>query len=367
MDKLRLGVIGVGVIGKVHIENILAGRCPEIVLTAVASRNAENLAWAKERAPFAARFQSAREMADSGLIDAALIATPHCAHPEGADICFSRGLHVMTEKPAAVCALDARAMSLTAEKAGVIYAIMFNRRVDPVFGKMREIVQSGMLGDIRRTNWIATDWYRPQAYYDSGGWRATWRGEGGGVLLNQCPHNLDLLQWICGMPVSVEAKVHFGKWHAIEVEDDVSAYFEYANGATGVFITSTGDAPGTNRFEISLSGGKLLAENRRLTVTKLEVSEEEFSKICKEPFGKPKEHEYEAVSGQKQYSHAAVMNAFAAAVLRAGPLVARGEEGVNSLTLSNAMHLSAWTNSKITLPMDDAAFRGELAKRARRA
>ena len=135
--------------------------------------------------------------------------------------------------------------------------MMFNQRTDHIYRKMHQLVpQRRARSDKARISWIITSWYRPQVYYDSGAWRATWAGEGGGVLLNQCPHNLDLWQWICGMPVKVYAHMHFGKWHDIEVEDDVTAYVEYANGATGTFITSTGDTPGTNRFEILLDKGK---------------------------------------------------------------------------------------------------------------
>jgi predicted dehydrogenase len=229
---------------------------------------------------------------------------------------------------------------------------------------MRELVQSGELGEIRRTNWIITNWYRPQAYYDSGDWRATWSGEGGGVLLNQCPHNIDLWQWICGMPKSVHAHMHFGKWHDIEVEDDVSAYAEYANGATGMFITSTGDAPGTNRFEITLDKGKLIAEGDKLTMWKSEISEKEFSATNTSPFGSMKFKVSEVETDGENPQHAGVMNAFASAILHGMPLVAEGTEGINGLTISNAMHLSAFTGKTIDLEnFDHELFYEELMKR----
>jgi predicted dehydrogenase len=228
---------------------------------------------------------------------------------------------------------------------------------------MYELVHSGELGEIKRVNWIITDWYRTQAYYDSGAWRATWAGEGGGVLLNQCPHNLDLLQWICGMPEKVQAFLHEGKWHDIEVEDDVTAYLEYPNGATGVFITTTGDAPGTNRFEVTLDGGKLVCENDRLTLFRLAEKTSSHLVSCKAGFEKPDCQEILVETDGKNPQHVGVLNAFAANILRGEPLVARGEEGINGLTLSNAMHLSSWLGKRMEIPFDEDLFLSELNKR----
>ena len=247
----------------------------------------------------------------------------------------------------------------------VVFGMMFNQRTDHVYRKMREIVKSGELGEIRRTNWIITTWYRSQTYYDSGAWRATWSGEGGGVLLNQCPHNLDLWQWICGMPKMISARLHFGKWHDIEVEDDVSCYVEYENGATGVFITTTADTPGTNRLEVTLDGGKLIAEDGKLHMWKLEELESVFRLKSKAGFDTPK-NEYSLVEtdGDSE-QHVGVLNAFAGAILRGEPLIAGGEEGINGLILSNAMHLSDWTKQDITLPFDEDLYYDELMKRVK--
>ncbi len=366
MGKLRLGIIGVGNMGTSHINNILAGRCPEIEVTAVADINPARLQWVAEHLPeTVGRFDTAEAMLDSGLIDAALIAVPHYDHPKYAIACMRRGLHVMVEKPAGVYTRQVREMNECAKTANVVFGMMFNQRTDHIYRKMRELVQSGELGQIRRTNWIITNWYRSQAYYDSGAWRATWSGEGGGVLLNQCPHNLDLWQWICGMPAKVHAHMHFGKWHDIEVEDDVTAYVEYANGATGTFITSTADTPGTNRFEITLEKGKLVSENGKLLLWKLEQSEPEFSRSNTAPFGSPKAELMEVETDGKSEQHVGVLNAFASAVLHGTPLIANGEEGINGLTLSNAMHLSAWLKKEITLPFDEDLYYNELMKRVK--
>jgi len=363
MNKLRMGIIGIGNIGSTHLKNITEGHCPDIEVTAVADINPARLQYTKEISDSIVCFDTAEAMLDSGLIDAAIVAVPHYDHPKFAMECFSRGLHVMVEKPAGVYTKQVREMNAAAEKAGLVFGMMFNQRTDHIYRKMKELVQSGELGQIKRTSWIVTNWYRPQAYYDSGAWRATWSGEGGGVLLNQCPHNLDLWQWICGMPSKIHAFCHYGKWRDIEVEDDVSAYVEYPNGATGTFVTTTADAPGTNRFEITLEKGKLISENDKLFLWKLEQSEPEFSATNTIPFGQPKFEFSEVETDGESTQHAGVLNAFAGAVLRGEPLIAGGEEGINGLTISNAIHLSSWTNSTVDLPFDEDLFYTELMKR----
>lgn len=366
MNKVRLGVIGIGNMGSGHIANVEAGKCPEVVVTAVADTNPERLQWAEEHMDSSvAKFSTAEEMLDSGLIDAAIVAVPHYDHPKYAMECFKRGLHVMVEKPAGVYTKQVREMNEAAKKSDVKFGMMFNQRTNHIYRKMRELVQSGKYGEIKRTNWIITNWYRPQAYYDSGAWRATWSGEGGGVLLNQCPHNLDLWQWICGMPVKVSTHMYFGKWHDIEVEDDVTTFVEYENGATGTFITTTGDTPGTNRFEITMEKGKLVAEDGKLTLYELEMSEPEFSKTNTVPFGQPKMTKIEVETDGKSEQHIGVLNAFAASILHDEPMIAGGEEGINGLMLSNAMHLSAWLGKEVELPIDEELYYEELMKRVK--
>ena len=365
MKKVRLGIIGIGNMGSGHARNIKAGMCPEIEVTAVADINPARLEWAKaELGEDVALFDNAETMLDSGKIDACIVSVPHYDHARYVIECMKRGIHVMCEKPAGVYTLQVRQMIEEADKhPEAVFGMMFNQRTNCVYRKMRELVQSGAYGQIKRTNWIITDWYRPQAYYDSGNWRATWSGEGGGVLLNQCPHQLDLWQWICGMPKKVEAHLHYGKWHDIEVEDDVTAYVEYENGATGVFITTTGDACGTNRFEIQLDRAKIIAEYGKLSVWELEMGEQEFSRTNKVPFGCPKATQIEVELDGKNEQHVGVLNAWAAAILRGEPLVADGREGINGLMLSNAMHLSSFLGREVELPFDEQLFKDELMKR----
>lgn len=367
MEQVKIGIIGVGNMGSDHSKRITNGDVPELKLVAVADRSAARRDWAKENLPADVKiFNEGDELIDSGICDAVLIAVPHYQHPTLAIRAFEKGLHVMCEKPAGVYTLAVREMNEAAKKSGKVFGMMFNQRTNCVYRKMHELVHSGELGAIKRVNWIITDWYRTQSYYDSGSWRATWDGEGGGVLLNQCPHNLDLIQWICGMPSRVRAFCHEGKWHDIEVEDDVTAYLEYPNGATGVFVTTTGDAPGTNRFEITLEMGKLVCEmsrkNTTLTLYKLAENEREFCRTCPHGFAKPEMEVIEVETDGQNPQHNGVLKAFAANILRGEPLVAGGEEGINGLTLSNAMHLSSWLDRTVELPLDEELFLSELNK-----
>lgn len=361
MEKIRLGIIGVGNMGSGHLQNVLDGRCPKVEVTAVADINPEKLERVKAKHPSAERFADTIKMLDSGLIDAALIAVPHYDHPTYAIECFKRGIHVLTEKPAGVYTRQVREMNEAAEKSGVKFAIMFNQRTNPLFARAREIVQSGMLGQPKRLVWIVTNWYRTQAYYDSGSWRATWNGEGGGVLLNQAPHNLDLWQWIFGMPKKVRAFCSFGKYHNIDVEDDVTIYGEYENGATAVFISTTGDACGTNRLEITGDKGKLILENGILKWWKLAVPEREFCFTSTEGFAVPKT-DYEEYTAQEYEGHPIVLENFAEAILDGTELIANGYEGLNSLSISNAAYLSAWTNDWAEIPTDEVLFEKHLTE-----
>ena len=354
---LKLGIIGVGNIGSGHVQRVTEGNCPDIVVTAVADRRASRREWAAKALPEAAVFTEGSELIKSGACEAVLIATPHYQHPTLAQEAFEAGLHVLCEKPAGVYTLQVRDMMAAADKhPDLTFAMMFNQRTNCVYRKMKEMIDGGRIGEIKRMNWIVTDWYRTQYYYDSGAWRATWAGEGGGVLLNQCPHQLDLLQWLCGLPARVHAFAHEGKWHDIEVEDDVTAYLEFANGATGVFITTTGDAPGTNRLEITGTLGKLVCENDVLTFQKLAADEREWCATCPEGFRKPDFETITVETDGENPQHIGVMNAFAAAIEKGSPLVADGREGINGLMLSNAIHLSAWTGETVSLPIDEQKF-----------
>ena len=361
---LKLGIIGAGNMGSAHAKNILEGKCPDIIITAMADRKESRREWVRDNVPGVQIFAEGSELIASGVVDAVLIAVPHYQHPTLAIEAFEHGLHVMCEKPAGVYTLQVREMMAVADRhPELTFGMMFNQRTNCVYRKMKEMLDAGEVGEIKRMNWIVTDWYRTQFYYDSGAWRATWAGEGGGVLLNQCPHQLDLLQWLCGLPVRVHAFTHEGKWHDIEVEDDVTAYLEFANGATGVFVTTTADAPGTNRLEITGTRGKLVCENDKLTFDRLDVDEREWCATSREGFAKPGCQRIEVETDGQNMQHVAVLNAFAAHIDRGEPLVADGREGINGLMLSNAIHLSGWTGETVSLPIDEERFLALLSER----
>jgi predicted dehydrogenase len=364
MEEIRLGIIGIGGMGSGHASNIAKGMVPGMRLSAVADIKKERLDWAIENLPAGtATFSDGKEMIDSGECDAVLIATPHYFHPEYVIYALEHGIHALSEKPAGVYTKQVRKMNEVAKKSDKVFAIMFNQRTNCVYRKLHEMIHSGELGAMKRVNWIITDWYRTQSYYDAAGWKATWDGEGGGVLLNQCPHQLDLLQWLCGMPTKVRAFCHEAKWHDIEVEDDVTAYLEFENGATGVFVTTTGDAPGTNRLELTFEMGKIVCENGKLIFDKLNENEREFCKTAENGFAKPEVTSIEIETDGMNEQHIGVFKAFADHILNGGPLVADGTEGINGLTLSNAMYLSSWLDKTVDIPFDEDLFLEELTKR----
>ena len=364
-DKVKLGIIGYGHIGSQHGRAIRDGKCPQVNLTAVCDIDPARLELAKKtNGEDIQTFTDASELIHSGACEAVIIAVPHYLHPSMAIEAMETGLHVIVEKPAGVYTKQVEEMNAVAAKhPELVYCMDFNQRTNPLYKKVKDLIDSGDLGEMTRVIWIVTDWYRSQSYYDQGGWRATWDGEGGGVLLNQCPHQLDLVQWLVGLPCKVQGFCHEGKWHNIEVEDDVTAYFEYPNGATGVFITTTADAPGTNRLEITGTKATLICQDGKLIMKKLEMDEREWCATCQEGFRAPSYETIEVETDGQNGQHPAVLNAFAAHILRGEPLVADGREGINGLMLSNAIHLSSWLGHPVTLPIDEKLFLEKLNER----
>jgi predicted dehydrogenase len=356
---VRFGIIGLGNMGSAHAK--ILQQLDRASLVAVADEDASRL----QAYEGIATFDDPRKLIESGMVDAVLIATPHYSHTTLGIAALLRGLHVLTEKPISVHKADAERLIAARTPGKQVFAAMFNQRTDPAYQAIRKIVRGGELGEIRRTNWIISNWFRTEAYYSSGGWRATWAGEGGGVLLNQCPHNLDLFQWICGMPSRVRAFCQFGRDHNIEVEDEVTAYFEYPNRATGVFITSTGEAPGTNRLEIAGDLGKLVFEGGKITLTKNEVSASEFCKTSRESFASPKTTVTEILPEGGAAQHRGIIENFVAAILDGSELIAPAEEGIHSVELANAMLYSAWTDQTVDLPLDGRAYEEALQQRIR--
>jgi predicted dehydrogenase len=359
--KLRLAIIGVGSMGAVHAKDMLAGKIARAELIAVCDTDPAALA----RFPELKRFDSSSELIASGLVDAVLIATPHYDHTPIAIEALAAGLHVLTEKPLAVHKADCQKMILAYERRPnqkQVFAEMFNLRADPRFIKLRELIRSGQLGTLRRMNWIITDWFRTEAYYRSGGWRATWRGEGGGALLNQCPHNLDLWQWLFGMPARVHAFCGFGRFHDIEVEDQVTAYLEYESGTTGVFVTTTGEAPGTNRLEVVGDMGKVVLDGEGLRVTKNAVSMMEFLKNSPDRYATPPTTSELIPLLPGGPWHNTITSNFVSAILDGEALIAPAGEGTASVELSNAMIYSGLTKRTVELPLDAELYAAELSR-----
>ncbi|MDR6722184.1 putative dehydrogenase [Paenibacillus amylolyticus] len=365
MSLVRVAVIGIGNMGAAHARTLIAGEVPGAELVAVCDVRQEMAKWVSDNfPPSVVYWQDAEQMMGSGTIDAVIIATPHYDHPEQAIQAFRHGLHVMIEKPAGVYTKQVREMNEAASASGKCFSIMYNQRTNPLYIKLKDLIASGELGEIRRTNWIITNWYRSQSYYDSGGWRATWAGEGGGVLINQDPHQLDLWQWTIGMmPVRMRAFCSFGKYRNIEVEDDVTAYVEYANGATGVFVTTTGEAPGTNRFEVNGDRGKIVIEDGKLTFWRLRESEPEFNQRFTGGFGQPECWKCDVPITGVESGHPGLIRNWVDAIRTGAPLIAPGEEGIQGLTLSNAMLLSTWTDHWVDLPIDEELFYEHLQER----
>ena len=359
MDEVRIGIIGLGNIGQVHVGNFMEGKVPRGKLTAVGDAIADKLP--DYEAKGLKTFDSGEALIGSGEIDALIIATPHFQHTTLGIAALEAGLHVMVEKPISAHKADAeRLIAAAAARPEQKFGGMFQLRVEPRYQKIRELVQGGELGDLIRVIWIMTDWFRAEAYYQSGGWRATWKGEGGGVLLNQCLHQLDALQWITGMPSKIRSHVGIGKYHDIEVEDDVISYLEYSNGASGAFITSTGEIPGSNRFEIAGTKGRVLLENDKLVLTRNEVASDEWSKTSKIGFQQPETTVEEIPIPGVENAHAMLMTNFVDAILDGKELIAPGESGIGSVELANVMVYSGLLNETVDLPMDSAAWETKL-------
>lgn len=347
MEKVRLGIIGYGNMGTSHAKNVFEGKIPKMELSAICDIAETRRAVAKQAYSDIPVFEKAEDLYKSGLCDLVIIATPHYYHPTLAIEAFRAGLNVITEKPAGVYTKQVLEMNEASEKSGKLFGIMYNQRTNPMYQKIRELVKSGELGHIKRISWIITNWYRPQSYHDSGSWRSTWKTEGGGALINQNPHQLDLWQWMFGMPDRIKSFVSFGKYYDIEVEDDVTAYFEYDNGTTGTYITSTGEAPGTNRLEIACDMGRIVVEDDKIIFNRNTVSEREFNKTFTGVFGQPECWKCELPASGSGEQHVGILKDVTKALITGSSLLAPGVEGINGLTISNAIHYSAWTGETV--------------------
>lgn len=355
--EVRLGVIGLGNMGTSHIANIEAGKIKGVKLVAVCDIVPSKMDRYGDKYK---KFTDSAAMLRSGEIDAVMIETPHYSHTTIGIDALTLGIHTLVEKPISVHKADCQRLIAAHTDPKVVFSAMFNQRSDPHFIKVRDIIKSGQLGELTRINWIITNWFRTQAYYDGGGWRATWKGEGGGVLLNQCPHQLDLLQWMFGMPSSVRAYCDIGRFHNIEVEDNVTAYLRYPNGATGVFVTTTGEAPGTNRLEVCGEYGKIVVEEGKIKWTRNVVGQSEFLKTSPTSFDTPEVWNIDIPVNGCGGQHVTLLQNFIDAIRDGAELIAPAEEGINSVELANCMLYSSFTDTTVELPLDPAAYEAKL-------
>lgn len=350
MEKVRIGIIGMGGMGCNYASMLLKGEVPGAELTAVTRIGRKQGEWAKRELPSDVPvFETAEELLEYKELDAVIISTPHYSHEEYAIKAMEHGLHVMCEKPAGAYTLQAERMNREAAKHSLVFAMMFNQRTSPFYRRLKEMIAGGTYGAVRRVNWMITNWYRTEDYYNSNEWRAHWATEGGGVLLNQAIHNLDMLQWLCGMPCRIRAFCQEGRWHNIEVEDEVTAYMEFPNGATGTFIASTGDYPGVDRLQIDLEKAQIICENNRISIRGSEDKKTRYSmEITPEVWEKP---------------YHTMLENFALAVREGTPLIAPGTDGINSLMICNAMYLSSWQERTVELPFDGEVYYKELQQK----
>lgn len=360
MSSVRLGIVGIGNMGSVHATQVLDGSVKRCELSAVCDLNPSKMTSYAEKIR---KFTDSREMIRSGTIDAILIATPHYSHTTIGVDALENGLHVLVEKPISVHKNDCEKLIAAHKKnKKAVFAAMFNLRTVPLYKKIKKLVASGELGRIQRVSWTVTDWFRPESYYASGEWRATWAGEGGGVLLNQCPHNLDLIQWICGMPSKITAFCNIGKHHKIEVEDEVTAYLEYPDGAVGTFTTTTGEAPGVNRLEIAGDNGLLVSEDDKLRFRRNETPTRKFNDTEKSMFGKSSTWHCEIPLSGTAGQHKEIKQNFVNVILDGGDLIAPAEEGIKSVELANAMIYSSMLRETVDLPLNGNAYEKLLKK-----
>lgn len=357
--SLRVGIIGVGTIGIAHATAIYNGEINGMELCALCDIDEERAKRLKEQFCGIPLFSSSEELIKSGDVDAVIISTPHYFHMPIAQMALENGINVLCEKPIGVYTFGMDKLMQAHKQSGKVFSVMLNQRTNKLFREAKRILDSGEIGKIKRSVWIITNWYRTQSYYNSSSWRATWQGEGGGVLMNQAPHNLDLWQWLCGMPKSIYAICNNGKYHNIEVEDEATVYAEYESGASGVFITTTGDFSGTNRLEITGTKGTIVLEKGTLALKKFSSDENDF---C---FGKCDKIEVEqSIIYDEEYNgHKSILQNFANAILKGEELIAPAEDAINELLICNASYLSSWTGERVEIPFDESKYLEILQKK----
>lgn len=363
--RVNIGIIGMGNMGKLYYEKL--SRMEHCRVVSIWSQKEEKVR--ELAAEYGVQgFTDYIAMLDAGNLDAVIVATPHYQHTTVTIEALLRNIYVLVEKPVAAHVKDAERMISVYEEQkkqspDLIFAAIYQQRTLPQWQYIRQCVQDGKLGKLMRFAWFNTNWFRPQAYFNVGNWRGTWKGEGGGVLLNQCAHNLDMMWWLFGLPQAITCTASFGKYHDIEVEDEVHAILQYDGGLTGSFIASSSECPGTDRLEIVGEYGKLVYEHKKVALYRNEESSLDYIRHAKQAFGIVK-HDVEETAWDDHTGpgHEQILADFIGAILEKRKPLVPAAEGLNSLMIINGMVLSSIRESKVRLPLDGNEYDLELQK-----
>ena len=356
---IKYGIIGINGMGANHANLLLNNKVINASLAAICDNN-ETFSKNFPEIPF---YNKTSDFFDKKIIDVAIISTPHRSHISLGKQALENNIDVIIEKPLAVTTRQCREFINCSKKFDAKFGIMLNQRTNPAFIKLKDMIIKGELGKIHRYQWTITNWFRTDYYYNISDWRTTWKGEGGGVLMNQSIHQLDLCQWLFGMPDSVYTDMRLARFHNIEVEDDVTSIMKYKDGSKGIFTTTTGEAPGVNRLEIASDFGLVIFENNRVTWKKINNSTTDFIKNSKTLFDMPDVETIKfefPIEEDQHIEHNRILQNFTNFLLGKEELHVPGDQGLNSVELINAMILSGLEEKEIKFPLDEKKYENKL-------
>lgn len=363
-DTIRVALVGVGAMGSKYAKMIVSGQVKNMLLTGLVARKMEAKTWAATLVNGDGTcpkvYNSADEMfAHAGDFDTVLIVTPHKTHEEIAIRAFELGKHVLCDKPAGATIGQAQRMTFAAKKYNRIYALIFHQRAYAKYRYIKQMLSCGQLGELKRALVVNSRYFRTAHYHNSGSWRSSWKGEGGGALINQGAHILDMWHWLLGMPQKLYAQIPFGKYNDFDVDDEAAISMQYKDGMTGMFILTTGEAVPQERFEIVGTKGRILLEEDTLHIYRYSKDSQEYIATEKVNSGDNMNIVEEVISFEKgKEPYVEVLENFAEAVLteNASMLIAPGEDGVYQLMLTNGAYYSAWKDMPVELPLDTREY-----------
>ena len=349
---MKLGIAGIGVIGESYLKLFKEGRIKEGEVAAVASRNTQRVEKILEKLNLqeVRVYGSLKEMLEKESLSGVIITTPHKLHVSMMKEALQMGVSVLTDKPLSSTRKEAEEMAVFAKDyPDLVKGVLFNKRANPIHKEIKKIIESGELGILRRALYEVTDYYRSHRYYEESGWRGTYEEEGGGVLMNQAVHQMDLLTWFTDLPKEVMAFLKEGSHRPMTTENDAYLHLFYEGGGVGHFITSTHESPGVHRLELSFDQGQILMENEKtLKITKLQEPEEDFSRKTETLFahvpGTLEVKEFEPLEDKEE--HVRTIENFIRAIEGKEKIQSSLEEAVKSITLVNAAYLSHFTGKK---------------------